>query len=368
MFDLAIWAERLGDGGAAAAIGAILGLAFGILAQRTGFCARSAFIDIGRGSLTRALPVWLAALGAALISATVATASGAIALASVSLKVDPVSVSGAVVGGALFGIGMVLARGCASRHVVLAGTGNLRSWATLAVFAVVAFAAIAGPLAPMRRAAAGLWTISPVQNELANLFGGLAMAPLAIGVTALLAAIALAFANRTGRIAVFGGAGIGLLLTAGWVLTSMLAGQTFEPTRVETIAFTGPATKVFEQLLSVGAGPISFQVALIPAVAVGAALASLPGGFRLQWFATPAAIGRYVIGGTLMGFGGALASGCTVGALGNAALSISVAWIALLAMAAGAILTDRLIDSPARPSISPSTESDRLLPTGQFVV
>ncbi len=320
MVDFAVWAERLGDAGAAAAVGAIMGLAFGFAAQRTGFCARSAFIDVGRGRTSRALPVWLAGFGSALASGAVL--SGAITQTAIPLKVDPASVSGAVAGGVLFGAGMVLARGCASRHLILAGTGNLRSWVTIVVFAAVALAAIAGPLAAIRRAVTGLWTIPPAQNELTAALGGLTIAPLAIGLTAVLAAIAMAFANRTGRVAVFGGAGIGLLVTIGWVLTSRLAGQTFEPTQVETVAFTAPAANALALALSGGERTLSFDIGLVPAVVIGAAAASLFGGFRLQWFGSAQAAIRYVAGAALMGFGGVMALGCTVGALGNAALSI----------------------------------------------
>jgi hypothetical protein len=40
---------------------------------------------------------------------------------------QPGSVSGAIVGGLLFGAGMILTRGCASRLLILSANGNLRA-------------------------------------------------------------------------------------------------------------------------------------------------------------------------------------------------------------------------------------------------
>ena len=89
----------------------------------------------------------------------VATMMGAIALEAIAVRINPVSLSGALFGGLLFGAGMVLARGCASRHLVLAASGNVRSVVTFAIFAVAALAAISGPLAPLRQAISSLWMI-----------------------------------------------------------------------------------------------------------------------------------------------------------------------------------------------------------------
>jgi hypothetical protein len=63
------------------------------------------------------------------------------------------------VGGALFGTGMILARGCSSRLLVLAAQGNLRSVMSGLVFAVTAQAAWTGALAPWREAISGWWTV-----------------------------------------------------------------------------------------------------------------------------------------------------------------------------------------------------------------
>jgi uncharacterized membrane protein YedE/YeeE len=59
----------------------------------------------------------------------------------------------------MFGIGMILARGCSSRLLVLAAQGNLRALLSGLVFAVTAQSALNGLLSPARLAVAGWWTV-----------------------------------------------------------------------------------------------------------------------------------------------------------------------------------------------------------------
>ena len=99
----------------------------------------------------------------------------------------------------MFGVGMALARGCPSRHLVLAATGNLRSWVVISVFALVAIATIAGPLSAPVRWIAGLLTVSPDHSDLlANLGAGTSVGMM-LGGAILAAAIAIAIRKpRTG--------------------------------------------------------------------------------------------------------------------------------------------------------------------------
>ncbi len=98
--------------------------------------------------------------------------------------------SGAIIGGLMFGAGMVLARGCSGRLLVLAATGNLRSVISGLIFAVVAQMALHGWLAPAREALAGLWVTPGGRNvdllamlslpQAAGLVLGVAVAALAL--------------------------------------------------------------------------------------------------------------------------------------------------------------------------------------------
>ena len=63
------WAlERVGDSGAAALGGLVVGLLFGFCAQRSRFCLRAAVQEVGRNDYRGQLGVWLAGFGAAIVA------------------------------------------------------------------------------------------------------------------------------------------------------------------------------------------------------------------------------------------------------------------------------------------------------------
>lgn len=347
MFDLAVLMELLGDGGAAALAGGVLGSVFGALAHYSGFCFRSAVLDANRQTAGQSVVVWLAALGAGIAVAGTAGFTGWISLDAIQLRVNGASVSGALAGGLLFGFGMVLARGCASRHLVLAGGGNGRAVVTFALFAATAWAAISGPLVAVREAVGGLWVIGPAATDAGQL-AGLGMMPVAMagGAIALLAgAFAVTRGMRAG--AVLAGLAIGGLIAGGWVVTSALASKAFEPMQVETLAFTAPAAQALAAAIAPSGFQWNFDLGLVPGVFMGAlAAALLSGGLRWQWFASFREAGRYASGAGLMGLGGVLAVGCSMGALGHAVLLTTTSLTALVAMAAGASIAYHVFDAP----------------------
>jgi uncharacterized protein len=325
---------------AALVFGALLGLAFGALAEITRFCFRRALV--GAPSERRpALGVWLAALAAALIGTQGAVAAGLISFADHRFLAPDLPVLAILAGGLLFGAGMVLTRGCASRLTVLSASGNLRAVFVLLVFAITAHATLKGVLAPLRTALGSVTLPLGEAVSLAALPGG------ALLWTALLAATAAAVALRSGArplhlaLALL----LGLLVPAAWIGTGFVLFDDFDPIALESLSFTAPfADTLFWAIAStsIGAG---FGTGLVGGTLAGALLSSLAGRrFRWQSFESPAQTGRYAGGAVLMGVGGVLAGGCTVGAglAGIPTLSLA-ALTALAAIAAGALLTDRAL-------------------------
>jgi len=350
MIDFTPLTDVVGDAGAAAVIGALLGLGFGVLAQRSQFCVRSAVLEANTGAPGKALSVWFAALGSAIAAVTFLVLWDGIAVEAVKLRTDPVGLSGAAIGGLLFGAGMILARGCASRHLVLAATGNLRSWVTFGVFALTVAATIWGPLSPFQSAISGLWVLSPNYSDGLAALGLGGEVAIAAGIAIVLAAIVLAVRQRH-VLAAAGGIGIGLLVAAGWALTTGLAGHTFEPTQIESLAFTAPAGNVIMALRAPFEAIAMFDTGFIPGVFAGAVVAAiLFRAIKLQWFASVGDAVRYAVGAVLMGFGGVMALGCSVGSMSNAALMVTSSWVALVMIWVGASLAYQLIDAPATTS------------------
>src|SRR5690606_24493712 len=148
--DLVWLIDRVGENAAAAIGGAVLGLLFGIFAQRTAFCTRSAVLDLTRGRDLKALAVWAAGFAAAILAVQLLVYRDALSVVDTRFFGTPQSLSGAVVGGLLFGVGMALARGCVSRLLVLGASGNLRALFCVAVVALVGWATYDGILVPLR--------------------------------------------------------------------------------------------------------------------------------------------------------------------------------------------------------------------------
>jgi uncharacterized membrane protein YedE/YeeE len=239
-----------------------------------------------------------------------------------------------VAGGLLFGVGTVLARGCITRLTVLTGGGNLRALTGLFVFAVAAHATLQGVLAPLRTGLASA-SIEPGAVSLADLPGG------AWTWTAALAALALviAFRSGAGRISLVGAAFLGVLVPAGWVGTGFLLQDPFDPIVVESLSFTAPwADTLFWSIASTLRSP-GFGVGLMGGVLVGSLAAALVSRrFAWEGFESPAQMGRTLSGAALMGVGGVMAGGCTVGAglSGIPTLSIA-ALLAFVSIVAGTV-------------------------------
>ena len=346
--DLSFLTERLGDTGAGAALGGLIGLSFGYFAQRSKFCLRAATIEVGRGSFGPRLAIWLLVFSVAIVATHALIAFGYVGTTGIRALNQRSSLSGAIVGGLMLGAGMVLARGCPSRLLVLAGQGNLRSALSGLIFAVTAQAAIAGILSPVRTSVASLWMIDGGALDASHLMG---LGPRLTLVAALIwAAAAVYFAMRSGISAWgwVGSIGVGLAIMGGWLVTYWISLQSFDPQPLKSVTFSGPSARVLMLLLSPPGQPIDFDIGLVPGVFFGAFLGAWSGGdLKLEGFQGGHAMRRYLVGAVLMGFGSMLAGGCAVGSVSNSAVFATTAWVALGAMWAGSILTDAIVDWPS---------------------
>ena len=339
--------DALGDSETVALAGLITGLIFGVAAQRSRFCLRAATVSFARGALDSRVAVWLLCFSTALVWTQGFSLLGLAELSQSRIVAQPGSISGALIGGLMFGAGMILARGCSGRLLVLAATGNLRSLLAGLVFAVVAQMSMDGLLAPARRALTGLWTTGPANPDIRTMLGYDAQAGLLFGLLA--AAVALLIAWRAGvdRRTLWFGSGVGFSVGVGWLLTSTLATQSFEPVGVESITFSGPSADMLMYTL-VPTATLDFDIGLVPGVFLGAAAAALwAREWRLEGFEGAAGTRRYLVGAALMGFGAMLAGGCAIGAGVTGASTFALTpWLALCGFWLGAVVTDFALDRP----------------------
>jgi uncharacterized membrane protein YedE/YeeE len=311
--------------------GVLLGLVFGVAAQISRFCLRRAVA----GPLEErksAGAVWLTALTTAIIAFATANAFGFVAVEDHRLLSADLPAAAIVIGGLMFGAGMVLTRGCVSRLTVLSGTGNLRALLVLVIFAIMAHATIKGVLAPVRTTLGSLTIEAPFVAFLSSPLG-LSCLALVFG---LFAAWLVLRGRPAGRDLVLG-AVIGLVAVGGWSATSVLLFDDFEPLPVLSASFTLPWSDALFWVIASTAIPAGFGVGLIGGVLGGSFVsASARGELALQSFETAGQTMRYVAGGVLMGVGGVLAGGCTVGAgLSGVAMGSVAALLALASIAFG---------------------------------
>lgn len=344
--DLTAAFDLFGEAGTTALGGLVIGMLFGATAQRSRFCLRSAVIEFARGSLGTKLAVWLLAFGTAVAGVQIGLSAGWINVGEARQLTGAGSISGALIGGAMFGAGMVLARGCASRLLVLSANGNLRSLLSGLIFAVAAQASLHGALAPVREELTTAWMITGPSNL--NLLSQLGLGRgtgVVLGLFFLATAVFFAWRNKLPVRLWMGASGAGLAVVLGWWFTYTASYQSFEPTSVESMSFTGPSADVLMLVL----GPLDgwdFDIGLVPGVFLGSFLAALLGReLKLEGFQGGASMRRYIVGAVLMGFGGMLAGGCAVGAgVTGGSIFALTAWLALSAMWASAALTDYLVD------------------------
>ncbi len=303
---------------ALAIAGLLIGALFGATVQRTHYCLMGALADLSLFGSRRRLRSWLLAVAVALAGTQLlAVASPFDPGRSLYLRSDLFWL-GAVGGGLMFGFGMVLAGGCISRNLVRAGAGSLKAWLVVLLVAVSAYATIAGLLAPVYRLLHGIGSFEPPYAGLGQLASGL-LGPLAgplLGL--LLAALLLSWIFADPRFRrqspeLSAGVVLGALVVAGWWATSLLASGG-AGWGMASLTFVLPTARSLLYLMAGGGLLPGFGVMLVLGTLLGAFLAARQAGqFRIETFADRTDLGRHALGAVLMGSGGALAGGCTIG-------------------------------------------------------
>ena len=345
---------------AALALGGLLiGFLFGWTIHRTNYCAMGSLSDIYALGDYRRFRAWVLAAATALVGATLLEAAGVVDLGRSMYLAPTFNWVGHLAGGLIFGVGMVLAGGCPSRNLARAGGGDLRALLTLVVLGLVAFMTIAGVLAPARAALEGATSVrlgnAPSQGlgELLGAQAGLAPEWAKTAVAALIAAIALGYCFADGKfrkspVHVASGLAVGLLVVLGWALTGLAYDEmATRPTAPVSLTYIRPVGDTLQWLALYTATPMpGFGVTSVLGALIGAFAAAVGmGRFRLATFADAGDTLRNLLGAALMGVGGVMALGCTVGQAitGISTLALG-SFVTFAAIVAGGFLGLRLLE------------------------
>jgi uncharacterized membrane protein YedE/YeeE len=332
--------------------GPVAGLAIGVFlgfAARWGrFCTLSALERYwygGDGSGIRGL---MLAAGVATLGAQALDLAGVVDLRQSLYLAPSFNLLGAVLGGLMFGFGMALVGACGFSALIQLGGGSLRALVALTALGLTALATAGGVLAPLRLAVESVGVVDLGFAGDASM-GALASAALGVDLRAA-AGLALGLAMvgwalsspayRAQRQAWGGALAVGLVVPMGWLITSLQRAEGFDDRLLESISFVRPVGELVLTVVAYTGVQPSFGAGVVTGVALGAALAAWR-RHDMRWEACDDAreLSRHLGGAALMGFGGMIALGCTVGQGLSAFSALAVsAPITIFCIAVGARL------------------------------
>jgi uncharacterized protein len=226
-----------------------------------------------------------------------------------------------LVGGVMFGYGMVAANACASRALVLLGRGNLRSLVVVTTVAVTAEMTLKGLIAPLRIAVLN-WSETALHlNSLPALLSApginesAARLATATAIGGALLVFAFTYAPfRQSRGLIAAGIAIGLLIPAGWFVTGYLGADAFEPAPVASLTFVAPLADSLQYVMFSTGSTLNFGIAVAAGVLIGSFVTALiTRRFEWEGYGSVRHMLRSLGGAALMGIGGALDYGCSIG-------------------------------------------------------
>lgn len=327
----------------------VIGLVFGAVALLSGFCLTSGLRNWwtkGDGRLVRSFALALAVA----IAGTQALAGAGLVDLGQSIYLQPTfSFALILFGGLLFGYGMVAANACVSRALVLLGRGNLRSLVVVIIVGVTAQMTLKGLVAPLRLAFLR-WSEVTLKSVAVpdimtahGLDAALSRFIAAAIVSLALLAFALTYAPfRKAYGLVAASVVIGLLIPAGWFATGYLGADPFNPAPVGSLTFVAPSADSLQYVMFSTGSTLSFGVVVVAGVLLGSFIMALvTRRFAIEGYTSVQHMLRSIGGAALMGSGGAMAYGCTVGqgltGLSTLALPSMVAGTGILLGAAAAL-------------------------------
>ncbi len=346
-------------------VGFFLSMVFGAIAQRTHFCTMGAISDVvNMGDWTR-MRQWALAMGVAMVGFAALAAAGLIDPTKTLYASNRLIWLSALVGGSLFGFGMVLASGCGSKTLVRIGGGSLKSLIVLIVMGVSAFATLKGITAVARvstvdKAGVDMAMGTSITQWASALTGSpIALTGLGLGLALGGGLILWAVGQRNFHTLDnwLAGIGMGLIVTAMWWVSGGLGHIAEHPEtlqeaflvtnsgRAEALSFVSPAAYLLDWLMffSDKSKVLTLGIVATVGVIVGSTVCALMSRtFRWEGFGGTEDVANHLVGAVLMGVGGVTAMGCTIGqGLSGISTLNANSFIAVVSIVAGAVLALR---------------------------
>lgn len=321
--------------------GLIVGLLLGFVMQRTRFCLAGGFRDMYVQKSNKMFYALLIAISVQSIGLLILTSLGLLTVPSHTFPVI-----GTVIGSFVFGIGIVLAGGCATGTYYRAGEGLIGSWIALILYALTSAITKTGILSPVLNFINKHTNVNASMSETLHIPHWILIVILAI--------ITIYFVTKTLRkpkVAVpklkqkytglrhylfekryhpFAAAiAVGLIALLAWPMSSSTG-------RNHGLGITTPSSNIVNFLISGNTKFVDWGVLLVIGIFLGSYIAA-KGSKEFKWrLPDKKTIRNSAIGGAFMGFGASVAGGCSIGnGLVETATMSWQGWIALGSMIIG---------------------------------
>jgi len=341
-----------------AGLGFVLAFVLGAVANKTNFCtmgAVSGWVNMGRKGRMGA---WLLAMGVAVAGTQILELSGSVSVGESIYRTSNFGIAGYIIGGLMFGIGMTLSGGCGQRTLVRVGSGNLKSLVVFIVLGLSAYMTLRGIIGVAR-----VELIEPLAIDLSN--SGIAEQGLTtviahwlgmdaagglqwlVAIIACVLLIGTAFSIKDLRgdsNNLLGGIVVGLCVVGAWIITGIIGYDDFDPVPIEGLSFVAPIGNSISYLMTYTGATISFAIAAVFGIIAGSFVYSIvTRTFKVETCSLREDMINHLSGAVLMGVGGVLALGCTLGqgVTGLSTLALGSV-IATLSIMLGSAITMRV--------------------------
>ena len=298
--------------------GLIVGALLGFVMQRTRFCLAGGFRDMYVQKSNKMFYALLVAITVQSLGLLIFTSLGI-----VKVPAHTFPVVGTIVGSFIFGIGIVLAGGCATGMWYRAGEGLIGSWVALILYAITSAITKTGVLLPVMNAINKPLNVNASVSQSTGVPNWVLVLILAIitGIRHYL------FERRYHSF--IAGIAVGLIALLAWPMSESTG-------RPYGLGITTPSANLINFLISGNTKFIDWGVLLVLGIFIGSYVAAR-GSKEFKWrLPDKKTIRNSAIGGILMGFGASVAGGCSIGnGLVETATMSWQGWLGLASMIAG---------------------------------
>ena len=321
----------------------ILGFILGYVVNKTNFCTMGAVSDLVNIGDSSRLKAWLLAITTAIVGVTSLEYLGIVDVSEsrIPYRNSVLFWPRYIIGGIMFGIGMTLASGCGNKILIRIGGGNLKSIFVLFIAGLMAllmtrtdfygliFHSWMSPISPdLANLGIPDQSVQTIFSSLTNIDAGNILITIFIPLLICVFLLKYIFSSYTSLSSdnILSGVVVGLVVTFAWLISGGELGQAwienndfldtpYPSVGVQSFTFINPMGEVLIYTSSVFDNfYLTFGVTALISTIVGSFVYSLiSNNLRIEWFANKHDFFRHFIGAVLIGIGGVLSLGCTIG-------------------------------------------------------